>query len=141
MIHRSVLGFAAAILLAAAAGSASAARVAETELRFSLIQMDADRAERGQTVEQLIQCLRAWNPGERRRRNAVEIARLSDDVFTVTADLRSRSIFHFQVTHEYGNAVALLRRVEYVVPGHGAYQQVTDADTKRALVASACAKP
>jgi hypothetical protein len=138
MIHRLVV---AAVLLAASPNIAQAARVDETELRFAAIQMDDGRFERGQTVEQLIQCLQAWDRDARRQRNTVEIARLSDDVFTVTAELRSRSIFHFQVTHERGAAVALLRRVEYVVPGHGAYQQVTDTDTKRAMVASACAKP
>lgn len=124
------------------AGGAQAARIDEDELRRASIQMDAGAFEHGQTVEQLILCLRQWKPeGDRRPTNAVEIARLSDDTFTVAADLRSRSIFHFQVAHERGTPVALLRRVEYVVPNRGAYQQVTDAETKRAMLRSVCTRP
>lgn len=139
---RSVVGLAlAATLLAAGAGDAAAARVSEQDLRFATIQMDAGAFEHGQTVEQLILCLRTWKPNDGRAPNAVEIARLSDDIFTVAATLRSRSIFHFQVARERGEPVALLRRVEYQVPAHGAYQQVTDAETKRVMLRSACTKP
>lgn len=140
----------AAIVLAATAvmalvwgvGTAAAAtRVSEDDLRFALIQMDAGQPEHGQTVDQFIQCLQIWNPGDRKERNVVKIARLGADLFTVSAVLRSRSIFHFQVAREHGYAVALLRRVEYQVTSRGGYQQITDAETKRVLLSAACTKP
>jgi hypothetical protein len=131
----------AAALLGVAAEGARAAPVSEQDLRLATIQMDAGAFERGQTVEQLILCLRTWKPGDGRPANAIEIARLSDDIFTVAATLRSHAIFHFQVARERGAPVALLRRVEYQVPAHGAYQQVTDTETKRVMLRSACTKP
>jgi hypothetical protein len=142
MKRRIWLAAAAVVSVAAGApGAAEAKRASENELRYALIQMDPNQPERGQTVDQFIQCLQIWNPGDRKAANKVQIARLNEDTFTVTADLRTRSIFHFQVTHEHGYDVALLRRVEYVQPRGAAYQQITDAETKRAVVTSACAKP
>ncbi len=122
------------------AGLARAAVFGEAELRSAAIQVDPGRAEGGQTVESLIGCLRSWNPGDRKSPNEVELARLNDDTFTVAATLRSRSVFHFQVAREAGRLVALLRRVEYVVPNRAAYQQLTDTESKRAVLRSACGK-
>ena len=130
-----------ALLLLLAPTLACAAVYGEGELRSAAIQMDAGQRENGQTVEMLIACLGAWNPGDRTEPNEVEIARLSDDVFTVAATLRSRSVFHFQVAREAGRLVAVLRRVEYVVPGRDAYQQLTDAESKRTVLRAACTKP
>jgi hypothetical protein len=129
-----------AALLVAGAGSALAAVYGEGELRSATIQMDPGRPEAGQTVEMLIGCLRSWNPGDRKAPNDVEIGRLNDDTFTVAAILRSRSVFHFQVAREAGKLVALLRRVEYVVPNRDAYQQLTDTESKRAVLRSTCGK-
>jgi hypothetical protein len=131
----------AAMLLAASAGPVLAARFNENELRLAMIQMEAGKPEAGQTVDALIGCLRYWNPGDRRAPNEVEIARLKDDTFTVSAVLRSRAIFHFQVVREYGYLVALLQRVEYSLVTNAAYQQLTDAESKRVVLRGACEKP
>ena len=132
----------AAALLAASAGSAVAAtKYSENDLRIAMIQMDAGKAEAGQTVDAFISCLKHWNPGDRRQPNEVEIKRLGEDTFTVSAVLRSRSIFHFQIQRESGYLVALLRRVEYSLVTNAAYQQLTDAESKRAVVRGACSKP
>jgi hypothetical protein len=131
----------AATFLVAAASLALAARFSENDLRIAMIQMDAQKPEAGQTVDALISCLKTWNPGDRRQANEVEIKRLSEDTFTVSAVLRSRSIFHFQVVRESGYLVALLRRVEYSLVTNAAYQQLTDAESKRAVLRGACTKP
>ncbi|MBI3517299.1 MAG: hypothetical protein HY060_24965 [Proteobacteria bacterium] len=130
----------AATLLIAFTHFAQAARFIETELRAAVIQMTAGRPEAGQTVEALIGCLRSWNPGDRKSPNNVEIARLNDDTFAVVTVLRSRSVFHFQVAREAGQLVALLQRVEYLIVNRGAYQQLTDAESKRAVLRSTCEK-
>jgi len=133
----------AAVILAMSTGLAAAAtRYSENDLRVAMIQMEDDKPETGQTVDAFISCLRYWNPGDRHQPNEVEIARLKDDTFTVSAVLKSRALFHFQVTKEHGYLVALLRRVEYSVISHGgAYQQLTDAESKRAVLRSTCEKP
>ncbi len=137
------------IALAAAVGialatPASAARFSENDLRVAMIQMEAARpegGETGQTVDSFIGCLRYWNPGDRHQPNEVEIKRLKDDTFTVSAVLRSRAYFHFQVARENGFLVALLQRVEYSVVQAGGYQQLTDAESKRAVMRGTCSKP
>jgi len=133
----------AAVILAASAGLAAAAtRYGENDLRVAMIQMEDNKPEAGQTVDAFISCLRYWNPGDRHQPNEVQIERLKDDTFTVSAVLKSRAFFHFQVTKEHGYLVALLRRVEYsVVPQGGAYQQLTDAESTRVVVRSTCEKP
>jgi hypothetical protein len=131
----------AAMLVAASTGLAHAARFNENDLRLAMIQMAATTPEAGQTVDALISCLRYWNPGDRRAPNQVEITRLKHDTFTVSAVLRSRAIFHFQVVREYGYLVALLQRVEYALVTNAAYQQLTDAESKRAVLRGACEKP
>jgi hypothetical protein len=130
----------AAMLWAASTGLALAARFSEEDLRQSMIQMEAGKPEAGQTVDALIGCLRHWNPGDRRQANEIDIERLKDDTFTVSAVLRSRSIFHFQVVREHGYLVALLQRVEYALVTNAAYQQLTDAESKRAVLRGACEK-
>jgi hypothetical protein len=138
MTFRIVLAVA---LLVASPSLALAARFNENDLRIAMIQMDAQKPEAGQTVDALIGCLKTWNPGDRRQPNEVEIKRLNEDTFTVSAVLRSRAIFHFQVARESGYLVALLRRVEYSLVTNAAYQQLTDAESKRAVLRGACAKP
>ena len=130
----------ALLIAGVGAGAARAAVYGEGELRSAAIRIDAGRPEGGQTVAVLIDCLAAWNPGDRTAPNEVEIARLGDDTFTVAATLRSRSVFHFQVARESGKLVALLRRVEYIVPNRNAFQQLTDTESKRAVLRSACGK-
>jgi hypothetical protein len=133
--------FLATMLLAASAGTALAARFSETDLRVAMVQMEAGKPEAGQTVDALIGCLRYWNSGDRHAPNEVEIARLKDDTFTVSAVLRSRAFFHFQVVREHGFLVAVLQRVEYALVTNAAYQQLTDAESKRAVLRGACEKP
>ena len=122
---------------AVSAGRTSPAYLAETDDGWREVSWD----EAGQTVDAFISCLKYWNPGDRRQPNEVEIKRLGDDTFTVSAVLRSRSIFHFQVERESGYLVAVLRRVEYSLVTNAAYQQLTDAESKRAVVRGACSKP
>lgn len=139
---RNFLAATAVVAIAAGTpGVADAKRASENQLRASSIQVDAGAYERGQTVEQLIHCLKYWNPGDRRPPNEVNIKRVNDDTFTISAVLRSRSIFHFQVAQERGEPVALLRRVEYQELTHNAFQQITDSETKRVLLQSVCSKP
>ncbi len=129
----------ALLLTAATMGGAHAAtRYSENDLRGAMIQMKAGEPEAGQTVEALISCLRYWNPGDRKRPNEVDIARLKEDTFTVSAVLRSRAIFHFQVVREQGYPVAVLQRVEYTLVERAGYQQLTDTESKRAVVTSIC---
>jgi hypothetical protein len=135
------LALAVTLLAATAGGALAAPRVGEDQLRRASIQLDAATFEGGQTVEQFIDCLRHWNPGDGRPLNDVQVARLSDDVFTVTAVLRSRSIFHFQVAPDRAKPIAMLRRVEYAVATRAAYQQITDPETKRVMLRSVCTKP
>jgi hypothetical protein len=133
----------AAILLFASTDLAHAARYSESDLRVATIRMDADTPEAGptgSTVDSLISCLRDWNPGDRKKPNEVVIKRLNSDTFEVSAVLRSRAIFHFQLARASGDVVALLRRVEYSLVTHGAYQQLTDAESKRAVLRSVCSK-
>jgi len=133
---------AVAAVAAGTAGAANAKRASEDDLRIASIQLDAGAYERGQTVEQLIHCLKYWNPGDGRAiPNTVKISRVNSDTFTISAVLRSRSIFHFQVASERGEPVALLRRVEYQELTHNGFQQITDAETKRVLLAATCSKP
>ena len=130
----------AGVFLIASTSLALAAAFGEGELRAAQIQMGAGRPESGQTVEALIGCLRSWNPGDRKAPNEVAIARLNNDTFTVAAMLRSRSVFHFQVAREAGRLVAVLQRVEYLIVDRGAYQQLTDIESKRAVLRSTCEK-
>ncbi len=142
MIMRLRLALAATLLLATA-DLAHAARYGENDLRVATIRLDADTPESGptgSTVDSFISCLRYWNPGDRKKPNEVAIKRLSDDTFEVSALLRSRAIFHFQVARSSGDLVALLRRVEYSLASHGAYQQLTDTETKREVLRSVCSK-
>ncbi|MBI3517305.1 MAG: hypothetical protein HY060_24995 [Proteobacteria bacterium] len=135
------IALAATILVASAGLALAAQRFSENDLRIAMIQMDTGKPEAGQTVDALISCLKYWNPGDRRQPNEVEIGRLKDDTFTVSAVLRSRAIFHFQVAREQGFLVALLQRVEYSLVTNAAYQQLTDAESKRAVLRGACQKP
>lgn len=130
----------AAMLLTATAAPALAAAVSEDDLRNATIQMEAGKSEGGQTVNALISCLKAWNPGDRRQPNDVEITRLKDDSFTVAAMLRSRSVFQFQVVREHGYPVALLQRVQYALVANAAPEQMTDAESKRAVLRGVCEK-
>lgn len=129
----------AAMVLVASAGLARPAEtVSEAEFRKALIQMDPGVREPMQDVETLIMCLRAWSPGEGPRDNKITITRTGADRFTISAPLRSPTNFYFEVTHAYGAPVAVLRRLEYRFPERDAFQQVTDAETKRAALHSAC---
>ena len=131
---------AAALVLMAWTGMASAApqQVSEAEFRKALIQMDPGRRELMQDIETLIGCLSRWSPGEGTRDNKVSITRTGPDRFTVSATLRSPTNMYFEMTREYDAPVAILRRVEYLFPERRAFQQITDAETKRELLHSAC---
>ena len=134
------IAVAVTLLVVSAAHALAATRYSENDLRIAMIQMDEQKPEAGQTVDALISCLKYWNPGDRHQPNEVQIVRLSGDTFTVSAVLRSRAIFHLQVARESGYLVALLRRVEYALVTNAAYQQLTDAESKRAVLRGACTK-
>jgi hypothetical protein len=118
--------------------AAAAVWVSEVEFRKAAIQMDAGKRELMRDIETLVTCLESWNPGDGRQYNKVEIKRTGRERFTISTALRSPTNMYFEVTHEYGAPVAVLRRVEYLFPERHAFQQITDAETKRAALHSAC---
>ena len=129
----------AALVLVASTGLARPAEeISEAEFRNGVIQMNAGIREPMQDVATLIACLRAWSPGAGPRDNKVEITRTGVDRFTISVSLRSPTNMYFEVGHENGAPVAVLRRIEYRFPDRDAYQQITDPETKRAVLHSAC---
>jgi hypothetical protein len=132
------IALAAVILMASAGLAHPAEQISEVEFRKATIRMDAKVREPMRDVETLIACLNTWSPGEGKRDNKVEIIRTGADRFTISAPLRSATNMYFEVMHEYNAPIAVLRRLEYKFPDRNAYQQVTDAETKRAALHSAC---
>jgi len=132
------IALAAMVLVASTGLARPAEQISEAEFRKGLIQLNFGVREPMQDVETLIACLRAWNPGTGPRDNKVEITRTGVDRFTISVSLRSPTNMYFEVTHENSAPVAVLRRVEYRFPDRDAYQQITDPETKRALLHSAC---
>jgi hypothetical protein len=129
----------AALVLVASTGLARPAEeISEAEFRNGVIQMNAGIREPMQDVATLIACLRAWSPGAGPRDNKVEITRTGADRFTISVSLRSQTNMYFEVAYENGSPISVLRRVEYRLPERDAYQQITDPETKRAVLHSAC---
>ena len=123
----------------ASIGLAPAAQeVGESEFRKAVIQMDPGRRELMQDIETLIACLSTWSPGKGKGDNAVSIAHTGPDRYTLSVTLRSPTNMYFEMTREYDAPVAILRRVEYLFPERNAFQQITDAETKREVLHSAC---
>ena len=135
-MRRSVLTALFVILSAGAAWPAE--QISEADFRKATIRMDPKVREPMRDVETLIACLNTWSPGEGKRDNKVEIIRTGSDRFTISAPLRSATNMYFEVFHEYNAPIAVLRRMEYKFPERNAYQQITDAETKRAALHSAC---
>jgi len=129
----------AVIVLVAFTGLARPAEpVSEAEFRKALIRMDSRVREPMRDIETLIACLVDWSPGEGPRNNKVEITRTGADRFTISAPLRSMTNMYFEVVQESGTPVAVLRRLEYRFPDRDAYKQITDIETKRVALHSAC---
>jgi hypothetical protein len=129
----------AAMVLVAFTGLARPAEpVSEAEFRKALIQMDSRVREPMRDIETLIGCLVDWSPGEGPRNNKVEITRTAPDRFTISAPLRSKTNLYFEVVQAYGAPVAVLRRLEYRLPDRDGYRQITDTETKRVALHSAC---
>ncbi|MDX2101373.1 MAG: hypothetical protein SF002_02410 [Alphaproteobacteria bacterium] len=132
-----MVGTLAALL---AATPALAQPVSRDELMQAPIHIEAQDRDAGLTVQGLVNCLSRWRagPDDRRPPNPVRVEETARDRWRVSATLRSPAVFHLVVRHEQGLPMALLSRVEYREPSRGANQQLSDSETKRAVLRAVC---
>jgi hypothetical protein len=117
---------------------ARAAPLTESDFTSAIIEMERAKPDRGDRVGTLLNCLKNWKSGDRAPATAVTITRVGTAGFTVSAVLRGRTLFHFQLLREQGDMVAVLDEIEYQRSGE-MYDSLRDTESKRAVLRSVCA--
>jgi hypothetical protein len=114
-----------------------AVAVTEGEFENAIIEIEQGKPESGQHIQSLLVCLRNWHLQTGPSETKVSIEQNGETGFTVRATLRGPTLFHFDIRHEQGDTVALLKEVEYQRPGE-MFDSVRDSDSKRAILRSLC---
>lgn len=115
----------------------NAAAVSEGEFESAIIEIEQGKPESGQHIQSLLVCLRNWHLQTGASDTKVSIEQNGQIGFTVRATLRGPTLFHFDVRHEQGDTIALLKEIEYQRPGE-MFDSVRDSASKRAILRSVC---
>jgi hypothetical protein len=118
-------------------GGLNVAGPSEAEFRAARMALDDAADSQGRTVSGFIQCLANHGRGALDPPNPVSVTHGYGADFLVKSTLRSDTIFHFLMQNRPGGAVAVMERVEYLVPDHG-YAQAIDLVAKQQFATLAC---
>lgn len=111
----------------------------EAEFRSAYLALDENADLQGRTVKAFLECLANHGRVLPAPPNPVTVQKGVSGDFSITAQLRSPTIFHFQLRNRPNLPVpvAVMERVEYLVPDHG-YAQAIDLEAKQVFVRLAC---
>jgi hypothetical protein len=109
----------------------------EADFRGAFMALDETADTQGQTVATFLQCLANHGRGALDPPNPVSVSRGMNGDFQVRSNVRTDTIFHFLVRKRPVGNVAVMERVEYLVPGRG-YAQSIDLDGKQLFATLAC---
>ena len=109
----------------------------ETDFRAAGMALDESQDTQGRTVKAFLECLANHGRAHDEPRNPVSVSKGYGGDFSVSANLNSNVIFHFLLRSRASGPVAVLERVEYLVPDRG-YAQAIDLAGKQQFVGIAC---